>query len=136
MDPENLSFHDFHRRGNKRRMLACNRSSAFHFSNVAGRKYRSESLDRTDFLCLEHCGSIHLRWHLYCQCMTKLKCQMIFTLGAAVAKIPVTIACATLLPDWISVVIAHTIILIPLMITQNVSLSRQLRSTHQSSIPS
>ena len=67
MDPENLSFHDFHRRGNKRRMLACNRSSAFHFSNVAGRKYRSESLDRTDFLCLEHCGSIHLRWHLYCQ---------------------------------------------------------------------
>ena len=68
--------------------------------------------------------------------MTKLKCQMVFTLGAAVAKIPVTIACATLLPDWISVVIAHTIILIPLMITQNVSLSRQLRSTHQSSIPS
>lgn len=59
--------------------------------------------------------------------MTKLKCQMYFTIGAAVAKIPLTILCATVLPNWIGVIVAHILVLVPLMVAQNIVLCRQLR---------
>ena len=59
--------------------------------------------------------------------MTKLNCQMYFTIGAAMAKIPIMLFCAAIFPNWISVVIAHVLILVPLMIAQNVVLTRQLR---------
>lgn len=61
--------------------------------------------------------------------MTKLNCQILFTIGAAVTKIPVTFLCARIFPNWLSVVIAHIVILIPLMIAQNIMLSRQLRKS-------
>lgn len=59
--------------------------------------------------------------------MTKLKCQMYFTIGAAIAKIPLTILCAKVFPNWLSIIVAHVIVLMPLMIAQNIVLSRQLR---------
>lgn len=59
--------------------------------------------------------------------MTKLKCQMYFTIAAAIVKIPLTILCAKVFPNWLSVIVAHVVILMPLMIAQNVVLSRQLR---------
>ena len=59
--------------------------------------------------------------------MTKLKCQMYFTIGAAVAKIPLTLLCATVLPNWIGVIVVHILVLVPLMVAQNIVLSRQLR---------
>lgn len=59
--------------------------------------------------------------------MTKLKCQMYFTIGAAGAKIPLTLFCATVLPNWISVIVAHILVLVPLMVAQNIVLYRQLK---------
>lgn len=59
--------------------------------------------------------------------MTKLQCQVYFTIGTAIAKIPVTLFCVRVFPVWLSIVIAHTVLLIPLMIAQNMVLIRQLR---------
>ena len=60
--------------------------------------------------------------------MTKLKCQIYFTIGAAVAKIPLTLFCAMILPEWVSIVVAHILVLAPLMIAQNMVLSCQLKN--------
>ena len=56
--------------------------------------------------------------------MTRLRCQTIFTAAAAVLKIPVTLLCVRWSGAWTSVVWAHAIILLPLMVAQNVSLRR------------
>lgn len=60
--------------------------------------------------------------------MTKLKCQSVFVVVAAVAKIPVTYICVKLIGTWESVVIAHTLVLLPLMIAQNADVLRKLKT--------
>ena len=56
--------------------------------------------------------------------MTKLKCQTVFTLIAAIAKLPVTFFLVHIYQNWTAVIIAHTAILTPLMIAQNLALKR------------
>ena len=60
--------------------------------------------------------------------MTKLRCQAIFVVVAAVAKIPVTYLCVKMFGTWESVVAAHTLVLLPLMLAQNASVARQLKN--------
>lgn len=59
--------------------------------------------------------------------MTKLRCQSIFVVVAAVAKIPATYLCVKVFGTWESVVLAHTVVFLPLMIAQNISILRLLK---------
>ena len=59
--------------------------------------------------------------------MTKLKCQSVFVIVAAVAKIPVTYLCVHAFGTWQSVIVAHSLVLLPLMIAQNISVLRSLK---------
>ena len=59
--------------------------------------------------------------------MTHLKCQTIFTIIAAVLKIPVTFLFAYIFKNWTSIIWAHTVVLLPLMVAQNISLNRYFK---------
>ena len=56
--------------------------------------------------------------------MTHLKCQFFFTVFAAIAKFPVTVLLVKMCPAWTGVIVAHTIVLLPLMLGQNIVLLR------------
>ncbi len=56
--------------------------------------------------------------------MTKLKCQTIFTVAAAAIKIPLSLIISFIFNEWISVLIAHILSILPLLIAQNLCLNR------------
>ena len=60
--------------------------------------------------------------------MTKLKCQTIFTVIAAIIKIPITLCLAFIFKEWIGVLIAHILSILPLLIAQNLCLNKYLKT--------
>lgn len=59
---------------------------------------------------------------------SQLKTQVIFSLFAAIAKFPAAIVCLSILPSWISVVLANFIVLVPLLVAQVFATKRFFRS--------